>query len=491
MKLLNQEEIKKKIDQDIFHHITKTADELGVECYLVGGYVRDLFLERDTNDIDVVVVGSGIAVAEALARNLGRQAHLSVFKNFGTAQVKWRGTEVEFVGARKESYSHDSRKPKVEDGTLEDDQNRRDFTINAMAVCLNAHRLGELVDPFDGLLDLRDGIIATPLDPDITFSDDPLRMMRCVRFATQLKFVIEEETFDALQRNRERISIISAERIISELNKIMMADTPSRGLVELHRCGLLELILPEVARLDCVETRQGRSHKNNFYHTLEVLDTVASKSDNLYLRWAALLHDIGKPRSKQWEPAVGWTFHNHNFLGEKMIQPLFRRLKLPLDDRMKYVKKLVGLHMRPIAIADDIVTDSAVRRLLFEVGDDIDDLMTLCEADITSKNEQRKQNFLQNFKTVRRKLVDIEEKDRIRNFQPPVNGDEIMAWFGLSPCPAVGSLKCALKDAILDGKIPNEREAGVHFVLNMAEQMGLKLCVAPDALTATVAEVPQ
>ena len=491
MKLLNQEEIKQKIDQDIFHHITKTADELGVECYLVGGYVRDLFLERDTNDIDVVVVGSGIAMAEALAQNLGRQAHLSVFKNFGTAQVKWRGTEVEFVGARKESYSHDSRKPKVEDGTLEDDQNRRDFTINAMAVCLNAQRLGELVDPFDGLLDLHDGIIATPLDPDITFSDDPLRMMRCVRFATQLKFVIEEETFDALQRNRERISIISAERIISELNKIMMADTPSRGLVELHRCGLLELILPEVARLDCVETRQGRSHKNNFYHTLEVLDTVASKSNNLYLRWAALLHDIGKPRSKQWEPAVGWTFHNHNFIGEKMIQPLFRRMKLPLDDRMKYVKKLVGLHMRPIAIADDIVTDSAVRRLLFEAGDDIDDLMMLCEADITSKNEQRKQNFLQNFKTVRRKLVDIEEKDRIRNFQPPVNGDEIMTWFGLSPCPAVGSLKSALKDAILDGKIPNEREAGVHFVLNMAEQMGLKLCVAPDALTATAAEVPQ
>ena len=491
MRLLTNDDLAQLLDHDIFHKISAAADSLGMECYVVGGYVRDLFLERPSSDIDVVVVGSGIAMAEALARNLGRQAHLSVFKNFGTAQVKWRGTEVEFVGARKESYSHDSRKPKVEDGTLEDDQNRRDFTINAMAVCLNAQRLGELVDPFDGLLDLRDGIIATPLDPDITFSDDPLRMMRCVRFATQLKFVIEEETFDALQRNRERISIISAERIISELNKIMMADTPSRGLVELHRCGLLELILPEVARLDCVETRQGRSHKNNFYHTLEVLDTVASKSNNLYLRWAALLHDIGKPRSKQWEPAVGWTFHNHNFLGEKMIQPLFRRMKLPLDDRMKYVKKLVGLHMRPIAIADDIVTDSAVRRLLFEAGDDIDDLMMLCEADITSKNEQRKQNFLQNFKTVRRKLVDIEEKDRIRNFQPPVNGDEIMVWFGLSPCPAVGSLKSALKDAILDGKIPNEREAGVHFVLNMAEQMGLKLCVAPDALTATAAEVPQ
>ncbi len=481
MKILSQEELKQKINKEIFHHITRVADTLGVECYLVGGYVRDLFLERETNDIDVVVVGSGIAMAEALARDLGRQAHLSVFKNFGTAQVKWHGTEVEFVGARRESYQRDSRKPKVEDGTLEDDQNRRDFTINAMAVCLNASRLGELVDPFDGLLDLEDGIIATPLDPDITFSDDPLRMMRCVRFATQLKFVIEEETFEALRRNCERISIISAERIITELNKIMMADAPSRGLVELHRCGLLELILPEVAKLDCVETRNGRSHKNNFYHTLEVLDTVAAQSDNLYLRWAALLHDIGKPRSKQWEPAVGWTFHNHNYLGEKMIQPLFRRMKLPLDDRMKYVKKLVGLHMRPIAIADDIVTDSAVRRLLFEAGDDIDDLMMLCEADITSKNEQRKQNFLQNFKTVRRKLVDIEEKDRIRNFQPPVNGDEIMKWFGLTPCPAVGTLKSALKDAILDGKIPNEREAGVDFVLNLAEKMGLQRCTAPES----------
>ena len=475
MKLLTKEEILAKIDDEVFAKITETADEKGCECYLVGGYVRDLFLERPTNDIDVVVVGSGIEMAEALAHKLGRGAHLAVFRNFGTAQVKWRGRKVEFVGARKESYTHDSRKPIVENGTLEDDQNRRDFTINAMAVCLNSQRRGELIDPFDGLLDLRDGIIATPLDPDVTFSDDPLRMMRCVRFATQLRFVIEEETFDALERNKERIRIISAERIIEELNKIMKTSTPSRGFVELHRCGLLAIILPELAALDCVETRNGRSHKNNFYHTLEVLDTVASQSDNLYLRWAALLHDIGKPRSKRWEPTVGWTFHNHNYLGEKMIAPLFRRLKLPMDDRMKYVAKLVGLHMRPIAIADDIVTDSAVRRLLFEAGDDIDDLMLLCEADITSKNEQRKKNFLQNFKTVRQKLVDIEEKDRIRNFQPPVNGEEIMHLFGLPPCREIGSLKSALKDAILDGKIPNERQPALDFILAQARKMGLEL----------------
>ena len=475
MKILTREEIVEALDSSLFHKLTLTADELGLECYLVGGYVRDLFLQRPTNDIDVVVVGSGIAMAEAFAKRLGRGAHLSVFRNFGTAQVKWHNHEVEFVGARKESYTHDSRKPVVEDGTLEDDQNRRDFTINAMAVCLNADLLGELVDPFDGIRDLQDGIIATPLDPDITFSDDPLRMMRCVRFATQLKFLIEDETFDALERNRERIAIISAERIIVELNKIIMSQTPSRGFIDLQRCGLLDLILPEVSRLDCVETRNGKSHKNNFYHTLEVLDSVATKSDKLYLRWAALLHDIGKPRSKRWEPAVGWTFHNHNYLGEKMVKPLFRRLKLPLDERMKYVEKLVGLHMRPIAIADDEVTDSAVRRLLFEAGDDIDDLMLLCEADITSKNEQRKKNFLNNFKTVRRKLVDIEEKDRIRNFQPPVDGAEIMRLFNLSPCQQVGALKSALKDAILDGKVPNEHEPALAFVIERARNMGLTL----------------
>ncbi|MBR1653055.1 MAG: HD domain-containing protein, partial [Alloprevotella sp.] len=434
-----------------------------MECYLVGGYVRDIFLERPTNDIDVVVVGSGIDMATALAERLGRRkASLSVFRNFGTAQVKWHGQELEFVGARKESYSHDSRKPVVEDGTLEDDQNRRDFTINAMAVCLNAPRFGELVDPFDGLRDLEDGIIATPLDPDITFSDDPLRMMRCVRFATQLRFAIEDETFAALERNRERIKIISAERIIDELNKIMMSPRPSIGFVELQRCGLLEIILPELSALDIVETQGGRSHKNNFYHSLEVLDNIASQENtSLWLRWAALLHDIGKPKSKRWDPAAGWTFHNHNYLGEKMIPGLFRRLKLPLDERMKYVKKLVGLHMRPIVIADDIVTDSAVRRLLFEAGDDIDDLMQLCEADITSRNEVKKRNFLNNFQLVRRKLKEIEEKDRIRNFQPPVDGEEIMRLFGLPPCREVGELKTALKDAILDGLVPNDHDAAL------------------------------
>lgn len=474
MKILTQNEIADKINTPLFHKLTETADEMGLECYLVGGYVRDLILERPTNDIDVVVVGSGIKMAEAFSKKLGKHAHLSVFKNFGTAQVKWHGNEIEFVGARKESYQRNSRKPIVEDGTLEDDQNRRDFTINAMAVCLNHERLGELVDPFDGMYDIKEGIIATPLDPDITFSDDPLRMMRCVRFATQLHFIIEEETFAALERNRERIKIISGERIITELNKIILSDSPSRGFVELHRCGLLQLILPELTALDCVETRNGRSHKNNFYHTLEVLDAVAKNSDNLYLRWAALLHDIGKPRSKRWEPNIGWTFHNHNYLGEKMILPLFRRLKLPLDERMKYVAKLVGLHMRPIAIADEIVTDSAVRRLLFDAGNDIDDLMLLCEADITSKNEQRKKNFLQNFKIVRKKLIDIEEKDRIRNFQPPVDGTEIMDLFGLEPCREVGSLKTALKDAILDGKIPNEYEPALAFIIDKAKSMGLE-----------------
>lgn len=480
MEILSREAITHKLDHKIFHLLTQAADRRGVECYLVGGYVRDLMLHRPTNDIDVVVVGSGIQMAKAFAQEVKStfphdKLSLSVFKNFGTAQVKWQGKEVEFVGARKESYSHDSRKPIVENGTLEDDQNRRDFTINAMAICLNQARFGELVDPFDGIRDLEDGIIATPSDPDTTFSDDPLRMMRCIRFATQLRFNIEEETFDALVRNRERIRIISAERIIDELNKIMMTPTPSRGFCDLHRCGLLEIILPELSALDCVETRNGRAHKNNFYHTLEVLDTVAAHSDTLYLRWAALLHDIGKPRSKRWDPVIGWTFHNHNYLGEMMIKPLFRRLKLPMDERMKYVAKLVGLHMRPIAIADDIVTDSAVRRLLFEAGDDIDDLMLLCEADITSKNEQRKKNFLHNFQIVRQKLVAIEEKDRIRNFQPPVDGDEIMQMFGLAPCREVGALKSSLKDAILDGKIPNERKPALNYIQKRAQEMGIKL----------------
>lgn len=471
---LTQEGIKEKISSEVFNKLTRVADDLAMDCYLVGGYVRDLFLDRPTNDIDIVVVGSGIKIAEAFAKECGKGCNISVFRNFGTAQVKCKGKEVEFVGARKESYSHDSRKPVVEDGTLEDDQNRRDFTINAMAICLNSQRLGELVDPFGGMDDLEDGMIRTPLDPDVTFSDDPLRMMRCVRFSTQLNFTIEDETFEALRRNAQRIKIISKERIIDELNKIMMSPVPSIGFVELYRCGLLELILPELTALDVVDTKHGRSHKNNFYHTLEVLDNVAKSGCSLWLRWAALLHDIGKPRSKKWDNTLGWTFHNHNFLGEKMIPGIFRNLKLPMDERMKYVKKLVGLHMRPIAIADDIVTDSAVRRLLFEAGDDIDDLMKLCEADITSKNEVRKKNFLNNFKIVREKLVAIEEKDRIRNFQPPVDGEEIMRIFGLTPCREVGILKSSLKDAILDGIIPNEHDSALDYIMKKAQSLGIK-----------------
>lgn len=467
-------ELKEYFKGKIFELISQTADELGLECYVVGGYVRDLFLKRPSKDIDVVVVGSGIKIAEAFGKKLGRGAHVSVFKTFGTAQVKYHDTEVEFVGARKESYTHDSRKPIVENGTLEDDQNRRDFTINAMAVCMNKDRFGELVDPFDGLKDLEDRIIRTPLDPDITFSDDPLRMMRCIRFATQLNFYIEDETFDALERNRERINIISKERIADELNKILLSPIPSKGFVDLDRCGLLPLIFPELAALQGVEVRNGRAHKDNFYHTLEVLDNISRFTDNLWLRWAALLHDIGKPRTKKWEPRVGWTFHNHNYIGGKMIPEIFRKMKLPMNDKMKYVEKLVELHMRPIVIADDIVTDSAVRRLLFEAGDDIDDLMTLCEADITSKNEVRKQRFLDNFKLVRQKLKDLEEKDRIRNFQPPVDGAEIMHVFDLQPCREIGSLKSSIKDAILDGVIPNEHDAAFEYMLKKAKDMGLK-----------------
>lgn len=467
-------ELKGHFTDHIFTLISETADELGVECYVVGGYVRDIFLNRPSKDIDVVVVGSGIETAKALGRKLGRSACVSVFKNFGTAQVKYHHTEVEFVGARKESYSHDSRKPVVETGTLEDDQNRRDFTINALAVCMNRSHFGELVDPFGGLDDLREGIIRTPLDPDITFSDDPLRMMRCIRFATQLNFYIEEETFDALERNRERIGIISKERIADELNKILLSPVPSKGFVDLDRCGLLELIFPELYALQGVETRNGKKHKDNFFHTLEVVDNISRLTDNLWLRWAALLHDIGKPRSKRWEPRAGWTFHNHDFIGKKMIPDIFRRMKLPMNEKMKYVQKLVGLHMRPIVIADDEVTDSAVRRLLFEAGDDIDDLMTLCEADITSKNEVRKKQFLDNFRLVRRKLKDLEEKDRIRNFQPPVDGDEIMRTFGLEPCREIGTLKSYIKDAILDGAIPNEHDAAFQYMIEKAETMGLK-----------------
>ncbi|MBQ2587510.1 MAG: HD domain-containing protein, partial [Bacteroidaceae bacterium] len=476
MKFLTDEELKQSLSNPIFHLIGETADELQMECYVIGGFVRDLFLERPSNDIDCVVVGSGITIAKAVAEKIKekfhKKPHIAVYANFGTAQIHYDGNEIEFVGARRESYSHDSRKPVVEDGTLEDDQNRRDFTINAMALCLNTNRFGELVDPFYGLEDLEDGIIRTPLDPDITFSDDPLRMMRCVRFATQLNFFIEDETFDALQRNAERIKIISGERIADEFNKIMLAKHPSKGIMDLERCGLLQLILPELVALEGVETMNGRGHKDNFYHTLAVLENVvkAQESENeelrtkneeclmeddnvsnfqsspsgdergaLWLRWAALLHDIGKPKSKRWDASNGWTFHNHDFYGQKMVPNIFRRMKLPLDERMKYVQKLVALHMRPIVIADEEVTDSAVRRLLSDAGDNIDDLMMLCEADITSKNELKKARFLENFRIVREKIADLKERDYKRLFQPVIDGDEIMQMFNLKPSREVGT----------------------------------------------------
>ncbi|MBQ8153586.1 MAG: HD domain-containing protein [Prevotella sp.] len=473
MRLYSDAALAKILDQDIFHQISSVADSIGVECYVVGGYVRDIFLERPSADVDVVVVGSGIEVASALKRKLGRRAHLSVFRNFGTAQVKCREMEIEFVGARKESYSHDSRKPIVENGTLEDDQNRRDFTINAMAICLNKERFGELVDPFNGIADLQDGIISTPLDPEITFSDDPLRMMRCIRFATQLNFQIEEETFEALERMADRIKIVSGERIEVELNKIMMSPHPSIGFEYLQRSGLLQIILPELAALDIVEKRDGRAHKNNFYHTLEVLENVCRQNASLWLRWSALLHDIGKTKTKRWEPKIGWTFHNHNYIGAKMVQDIFRRLKLPMGTEMRYVQKLVDLHMRPIAIADEEVTDSAVRRLLNDAGDDIDDLMTLCEADITSKNEVRKQLFLENFRMVREKLADLKEKDYKRLLQPVIDGNEIMELFHLSPSREVGILKQYLKDAVLDNQVENEREPLMRLLKEKAKGMGL------------------
>lgn len=477
MRHLSDTNLAQLLDTPLFRQIGSTADRLGMECYVVGGYVRDLFLERPSKDIDCLVVGSGIQVAEELQGMLGRGAHVSVFRNFGTAQLKYKGQEVEFVGARRESYSRDSRKPIVEDGTLDDDLDRRDFTINALAVCLNRERFGQLVDRFDGVLDLEDGIIATPLDPDITFSDDPLRMMRCIRFATQLNFQIEDATEEALARNAERISIISQERIIDEFNKIMLSPSPSIGLVELSRSGLLRLIFPELAAMEGVEVRNGRAHKDNFYHTLEVLDNVSHHGGDratLWLRWAALLHDIGKPRSKKWENGAGWTFHNHNYIGQKMVPAIFRRMKLPTDERMDYVARLVELHMRPIAIADAEVTDSAVRRLLFEAGEDIEDLMILCEADITSRNQQKKQRFLDNFQLVRQKLADLQARDNYRTWHNPITGEEIMQTFGIKPCREIGLLKQAVKDAIWDSVIPNDHEAAHEFMLRKAAEMGLQ-----------------
>ena len=482
-----------KIHQPILELVGEEADKLGIECYVVGGWVRDLILHRDSKDIDVVVVQPasshqplmadttalaeaprwGILLAESVAKRLGKGAHLSVFKTYGTAQVKKGDTELEFVGARKESYRHDSRNPIVEDGTLEEDQNRRDFTINAMAICLNKDRYGELLDPFDGMYDLEDCIIQTPLDPDITFSDDPLRMMRAIRFATQLGFNLTGECFDAIVRNRERINIITRERIADELNKIMLSRRPSEGWLLLDKTGLLPLIFPDLAALKGIETVDGRGHKDIFYHTLKVLDNVAEAQGGLWLRWAALLHDIGKPKSKHYEPKVGWTFYNHNYIGAKMVPKIFKALKLPQNEKMDYVVKMVDLHMRPINLIEETVTDSAVRRLLFEAGDDIGDLMILCNADITSRNADKVKRFHDNYELVMRKMVELEERDRIRNFQPPVMGDEIMQMFGLEPCSLVGELKAAVKDAILDGIIPNEHDAAVAYVRQIAKEKGL------------------
>ena len=449
------------------------ADRLGLECYVIGGYVRDLFLHRESTDIDVVVVGSGISLAEAVAKKLGKGAHLSVFKTYGTAQVKRGNLELEFVGARRESYTRDSRNPIVEDGTLQEDQDRRDFTINAMAICLNSARYGELLDPFDGIGDLERCIIRTPLNPDITFSDDPLRMMRAIRFATQLGFNLHPDTFDAIRRNASRLEIITRERIAEELNKIMMSRRPSEGWLLLDKTGLLPLVLPDLVALKGVEVKDGKGHKDVFLHTLKVLDNLSDSSDKLWLRWAALLHDIGKPRSKAWDPQAGWTFRNHNYLGAKMVPRIFAKLKLPLNEKMEYVKKMVDLHMRPINLIEDTVTDSAVRRLLFEAGDDIEDLMLLCDADITSRNEEKKARFHRNYQLVRQKMVELEERDRIRNFQPPVKGDEIMEILHLEPCSIVGELKAAIKDAILDGIIPNEYEPAKEYMLKLAHEKGL------------------
>lgn len=451
----------------VFSTVSEVAGELGIETYVIGGYVRDLILDRPSNDVDIVVHGSGIAFAEAVAKRLGG-LQVTVFKNFGTAMFRYKGMEIEFVGARKESYRSDSRKPTVEEGTIEDDQRRRDFTINALAISLNPQNYGELIDPFGGLRHLEEGIIQTPLAPDVTFSDDPLRMMRAVRFASQLQFRIEKETFAAIIRQCQRLSIISVERTVDEFNKIMLSPIPSKGIYLLDDAGLLEQFFPELEALKGAETVAGISHKDNFQHTLAVVDTVALYSEDLWLRWAALLHDIGKAPTKRFVSGTGWTFYGHNHVGERMTARIFNRLRLPQNEKMKYVQKLVNLHMRPIVLAEDIVTDSAVRRLLFDAGDDIDDLMTLAEADITSKNEEKVKRYLHNFQIVRQKLKEVEEKDSIRNFQPPVSGEEIMATFNLEPCRVVGDIKNAIKEAVLDGVIPNNHEAAMEYMLSIA-----------------------
>lgn len=464
---ISAEALRSAIDKPVFHLVGDAADSLGRECYVVGGYVRDIMLRRPSTDVDFVTVGSGIEVASEVARRL-KGSHLSVFRNYGTAQVKRRSVELEFVGARKESYHRESRNPVVEDGTLDDDIARRDFTVNAMALCVNAGRFGELIDRYNGIDDLRRGLIRTPLDPDVTFSDDPLRMMRAIRFATQLGFEIVDETFNAIRRNARRIEIISKERVADELMKIMRSPQPSRGWQLLFRSGLLKIIFPELAALRGVDVVNGVGHKDNFFHTMAVLDNVAAQTDNVWLRWAALLHDIAKPVTKRWDDKLGWTFHGHNAVGAKMVPRIFRRMKLPMNEHMKYVQKLVELHMRPIALVEEIVTDSAVRRMLFDAGDDVDDLMTLCSADITSKNQMKVERFRRNYELVKQKMVELEERDRIRNFQPPVDGIEIMQTFGLGECREVGIIKEHIKNAILDGEIPNEHEAARDLMLRFA-----------------------
>jgi poly(A) polymerase len=463
------------LNDKIFETLSGVVTSENVKAYIIGGWVRDCLLKRDhaDKDIDIVVIGSGIEIARKAAKKINPKIKVSVFKNFGTAMFRNDEYEIEFVGARKESYERDSRKPVVEDGTLEDDQKRRDFTINALAISINKETFGELIDPFGGIEDLKKRIIRTPLDPDKTFSDDPLRMMRAIRFATQLNFTIDENTFNSIIDNAERTNIVSAERIITELNKIIMCEHPSKGFILLEKAGLLKIIFPELDNLKGVETKEGKAHKDNFHHSIKVLDNISRKTDNLWLRWAALLHDIAKPLTKKYSSDNGWSFHGHEYLGSKMVPVIFRRLKLPLNEKMKYVQKIVDLHLRPIALSQEIVTDSAIRRLLFEAGDDIDDLMLLCEADITSKNEAKKTKHLKNFRDVRNKLREIEEKDAVRNFQPPVNGSEIIMTFGIKPGKEVGIIKNAIREAILDGIIPNEHEAARKLMLEKGAEIGL------------------